>query len=197
MLEAFLCILWIFVSLFLVLIILLQRGKGGGLAGALGGVGGSSAFGTKAGDIFTRITVGVFAVWLILAMMLVWKMKPPARFVGAAGPAAKTAKEGTAKEEPKLGGDEKEAAAKKLLDDQQTAEKARLEKERLDKEKADKEKAEKEKAEQDKAKKLQDEASKAKPGSDAKASPSKDDKTSTDKSKTPPDKNAKGDGKKS
>jgi preprotein translocase subunit SecG len=93
MLEAFLCILWIFVSLFLVLIILLQRGKGGGLAGALGGVGGSSAFGTKAGDIFTRITVGVFAVWLLLAMSLVWKMKPPARFIGAAGPAAKEAKD--------------------------------------------------------------------------------------------------------
>ena len=47
----------ILVSLFLICLILIQRGKGGGLAGAFGGVGGSSAFGTKAGDTFTRITV--------------------------------------------------------------------------------------------------------------------------------------------
>lgn len=39
------------VSIFLILIILVQRGRGGGLAGALGGMGGQSAFGTKAGDV--------------------------------------------------------------------------------------------------------------------------------------------------
>jgi preprotein translocase subunit SecG len=58
-------------SLFLVCIILIQRGKGGGLAGAFGGVGGSSAFGTKAGDIFTKITIGVAAGWILTAMLLV------------------------------------------------------------------------------------------------------------------------------
>ena len=47
----------ILISLFLICLILIQRGKGGGLAGAFGGVGGSSAFGTKAGDTFTKITV--------------------------------------------------------------------------------------------------------------------------------------------
>jgi preprotein translocase subunit SecG len=36
----------ILTSLFLIFLILIQRGKGGGLAGAFGGVGGSSAFGT-------------------------------------------------------------------------------------------------------------------------------------------------------
>jgi len=84
MLITLLLILWIFVSLFLILIILLQRGKGGGLAGALGGAGGSSAFGTKAGDVFTKITVGVFGFWLLLAMILVWSMKTPAKFPGGA-----------------------------------------------------------------------------------------------------------------
>jgi preprotein translocase subunit SecG len=58
-------------SLFLVCIILIQRGKGGGLAGAFGGVGGSSAFGTKAGDVFTRITIGVAIGWILTAMLLV------------------------------------------------------------------------------------------------------------------------------
>jgi preprotein translocase subunit SecG len=53
------------IAIFLILLILVQRGRGGGLAGALGGMGGSSAFGAKAGDIFTRITIGVAAVWII------------------------------------------------------------------------------------------------------------------------------------
>ncbi len=53
-------------SLFLVLLVLVQRGRGGGLTGALGGPGGQSAFGTKAGDLFTRITVCVAAAWIAL-----------------------------------------------------------------------------------------------------------------------------------
>jgi preprotein translocase subunit SecG len=61
----------ILVSIFLICLILIQRGKGGGLAGAFGGVGGSSAFGTKAGDTFTRITVVTAAVWMLMAMLLV------------------------------------------------------------------------------------------------------------------------------
>ena len=60
-------ILLIVLSLFLILIVLLQRGRGGGLAGALGGAGGQSAFGTRAGDVFTKITIGVAAVWFLLA----------------------------------------------------------------------------------------------------------------------------------
>ena len=55
-------------SLFMVLVILVQRGRGGGLTGALGGMGGQSAFGTKAGDLFTRITIVVAALWVLLAM---------------------------------------------------------------------------------------------------------------------------------
>jgi preprotein translocase subunit SecG len=55
-------------SIFLILVILVQRGRGGGLTGALGGMGGQSAFGTKAGDLFTRITIVVAAIWVLLAM---------------------------------------------------------------------------------------------------------------------------------
>jgi preprotein translocase subunit SecG len=58
-------------GLFLILIVLIQRGKGGGLAGAFGGVGGSSAFGSRAGDMFTRITIGVAAAWILLTMLFV------------------------------------------------------------------------------------------------------------------------------
>ena len=56
------------ISLFLILVVLVQRGRGGGLTGALGGMGGQSAFGTKAGDLFTRITIVVAAVWILLSM---------------------------------------------------------------------------------------------------------------------------------
>src|SRR5262245_46488850 len=55
-------------SIFLILVVLVQRGRGGGLTGALGGMGGQSAFGTKAGDLFTRITIVVAAIWVLLAM---------------------------------------------------------------------------------------------------------------------------------
>src|SRR3954470_3547638 len=58
--------LLMFSGLFLIGLILLQRGRGGGLTGALGGLGGQSAFGTKAGDVFTRITVGVAVFWVVL-----------------------------------------------------------------------------------------------------------------------------------
>src|SRR5437773_1181915 len=49
---------------FLILLILVQRGRGGGLTGALGGMGGSSAFGAKAGDVFTRITIVTATIWI-------------------------------------------------------------------------------------------------------------------------------------
>ncbi|MGC3969005.1 MAG: preprotein translocase subunit SecG [Pirellulales bacterium] len=53
-----------------------QRGNGGGLAGALGGMGGQSAFGTKAGDVFTRVTIVVAAIWILLCAAAVKMFKP-------------------------------------------------------------------------------------------------------------------------
>ena len=53
---------------FLILLVLVQRGRGGGLAGAFGGMGGQSAFGTKAGDAFTKITIGASVFWLLLCI---------------------------------------------------------------------------------------------------------------------------------
>ncbi len=66
-------------SLFLILLVLIQRGKGGGLAGAFGGVGGSSAFGSRAGDLFTKITISVAAGWIILTMVQVMVVQSDAR----------------------------------------------------------------------------------------------------------------------
>jgi|GEM_PF-1561636 preprotein translocase subunit SecG len=60
----------IFVSLLMILfIVVIQRGKGGGLAGALGGAGGSSAFGSKAADAFVKYTLILASIWILLIMI--------------------------------------------------------------------------------------------------------------------------------
>ncbi len=64
------------VALFLILLVLVQRGRGGGLSGALGGMGGQSAFGTKAGDLFTRVTIMVATVWILLCLAAILVMNP-------------------------------------------------------------------------------------------------------------------------
>ena len=56
-------------GLILMLIVLIQRGKGGGLAGAFGGAGGSSPFGSRAADQFVRVTLWFAGVWVLLIMI--------------------------------------------------------------------------------------------------------------------------------
>jgi preprotein translocase subunit SecG len=71
LIRSLLGLMLVLTSLFLILLVLIQRGRGGGLTGALGGAGGQSAFGTKAGDVFTRITVGVAAFWIGLCIVAI------------------------------------------------------------------------------------------------------------------------------
>ena len=82
-------------SLFLILLVLIQQGRGGGLAGAFGGMGGQSAFGTKAGDLFTKITIGVAAVWILLCVATVkWSTQGESVFQGIGGNAPTKASAG-------------------------------------------------------------------------------------------------------
>jgi len=60
----------IIVAIFLILLVLIQKGRGGGLASAFGGGGGNTAFGSKTGDVLTWATSIVFGVFLILAIGL-------------------------------------------------------------------------------------------------------------------------------
>src|SRR2546423_5697727 len=69
--AVFLNFILIPLGLFMILLILIQRGKGGGLIGALGGAGGSSPFGSRAGDQFTRLTIYIAIAWLFLTMIQV------------------------------------------------------------------------------------------------------------------------------
>ncbi len=66
--ETFLIVLMVLTAIFLIALVLVQKGRGGGLAGALGGMGGQSAFGAKAGDLFTRVTVIVAGFWIVLSI---------------------------------------------------------------------------------------------------------------------------------
>src|SRR5258707_5608394 len=97
----FMMTLLLLVSMFLIFIVLLQRGRGGGLAGALGGMGGQSAFGTKAGDLFTTITIVTTCVWVVLACLAGWRLRVESvTFAGRAGaePPVSAAKEDAGKD---------------------------------------------------------------------------------------------------
>lgn len=58
------------VGILLIGVILLQRGKGVGLAGAFGGTGGHTAFGAKTGDFLMWVTVAGAGVLLAFTIIL-------------------------------------------------------------------------------------------------------------------------------
>lgn len=72
----FLATLFILICLLLIGIVLLQKGRGGGLAGAFGGAGGHSAFGSRTGDMFTWVTVILVGAFLLLGVAAVKYFRP-------------------------------------------------------------------------------------------------------------------------
>ena len=64
------------VCILMILVILLQRGRGSGLAGAFGGAGGSSHLGAKTGDVLTLVTLGLAVVYAGLAISMNWWFLP-------------------------------------------------------------------------------------------------------------------------
>src|SRR6476660_1542984 len=89
--SALLALLLSFLAIFLILLVLVQRGRGGGLAGALGGMGGSSAFGAKAGDIFTRITIVTASIWIAFCLIALFWSRHHGDVLGKANAASSTA----------------------------------------------------------------------------------------------------------
>jgi len=67
---AVLIVIHIIVSIFLIAVILLQAGRGGGLADSFGGSQMQSLFGTKSANVLTRLTTGCAAAFIITCLML-------------------------------------------------------------------------------------------------------------------------------
>jgi preprotein translocase subunit SecG len=66
-----LVILYVLVCIFLILVVLLQQGKGADLAGAFGGGGSQASFGPRTGtNIMHRLTTVSFVLFVVLSMTL-------------------------------------------------------------------------------------------------------------------------------
>lgn len=61
---------FLFVCVVMIGLVLLQKGRGGGLASAFGGAGGNTAFGSKTGDVLTWATAILFGIFISLAVAL-------------------------------------------------------------------------------------------------------------------------------
>jgi preprotein translocase subunit SecG len=63
--------LYVFVCFFLILVVLLQQGKGADIAGAFGGGGSQTAFGARgATTLLHKLTTGAFVGFIVLALAL-------------------------------------------------------------------------------------------------------------------------------
>ena len=74
--DIFLGTLFIVICILLIVVVLLQKGRGGGLGAMFGGAG-SSAFGTRTGDVFTWVTIVLTALFLILAIGASFAFRTP------------------------------------------------------------------------------------------------------------------------
>ncbi len=75
MLQFLLYLVFFLSSVLLIVVVLVQEGKGGGLTDAFGGAG-TETFGVRAGNI-NRFTFGVFAVMILSAMAIHWTAGSP------------------------------------------------------------------------------------------------------------------------
>ena len=68
---AALIVLYVFICFFLILVVLVQQGKGADIAGAFGGGGTQTAFGARgATTVLHKLTTGAFIGFIVIALLL-------------------------------------------------------------------------------------------------------------------------------
>ncbi|WP_438024454.1 preprotein translocase subunit SecG [Sorangium sp. So ce233] len=72
MLHTLLNIVHVFVCLFLILVVLLQQGRGGGMGSAMGGATAQVFGGRGAGNFMTRLTAACAAVFMATSVSLAY-----------------------------------------------------------------------------------------------------------------------------
>jgi len=71
-------VLFVLCCITLILIILIQKGRGGGLSAAFGGAMAGGILGSKTGDFLTWVTIVLVGVFLTLAVVMAKFYKPAA-----------------------------------------------------------------------------------------------------------------------
>ena len=78
-------VLFILSAVALVLIILIQKGRGGGLSSAFGGGGAGGLLGSKTGDFLTWVTIGFVGAFLLLAILMAKYYRPSVEDISVPG----------------------------------------------------------------------------------------------------------------
>jgi preprotein translocase subunit SecG len=111
LLMKFAAVLFVLVCLVLILVVLMQKGRGGGLSGAFAGGMASGLLGSKTGDFLTWVTIVLVSIFLVLAVLMARFYRPPVRYGRGLPPASQQPLTGGQSPAPKPGAAEQPTPA--------------------------------------------------------------------------------------